>query len=60
MVYYLKSSEAIELALLCCSNHHMQIPCTSCKGTAPCQQGAAGKFTHGWTRRTLLEIQKFK
>lgn len=56
MVYYLKSSEAIELALLCCSNHHMQIPCTSCKGTAPCQQGAAGKFTHGWTRK----IQKFK
>lgn len=40
MVHCFKSSVAIELALLCCSNHHMQIPCTSCKDTIPCQQGA--------------------
>lgn len=47
MVHCLKSSVAIELALPCRSNHHMQIPCTSCKDTAPCQQGSSPMVGQG-------------
>lgn len=60
VVHYHRSSVAMELALFCCSNHHMQIPCTSCKDTPPCQQGSSPMVGQGelsWKSRNSNKWQ---